>query len=87
MHVERMLQSVKLYATLWSYGIGTFQGGKGPSAADLQKRRYAQQRKRADAYIDELDKIAQTTTATFNQENRALPIQRLPVDMNNQGAE
>lgn len=53
-----MLQSVKLYATLWPYGIGIFQGGKGPSAADLQKRRYAQQRKRADAYIDELDKIA-----------------------------
>jgi len=61
---EDVAESVKLSAALQEYGTGTFRGGKGPSAPDLQKRRYNQQSKRADAYIAELDKIAQTSTAT-----------------------
>ena len=62
---EDVAESVKLSATLRAYGTGVFRGGGGPSAADLQRRRYAEQTKRADAYIDELNKIAQTSTSNI----------------------
>lgn len=48
---------------LRAYGSGPFKGGEGPSSADLRKRRYAEQNKRADAYIEELDEVNQACPA------------------------
>ena len=54
---EDVAESVKQTAILRAYGTGAFRGGKGPGSAELQKRRYADQTKRTDAYITELDQL------------------------------
>lgn len=66
---EDVAESVKLAAAaLRAYGSGAFKGGEGSSSADLRKRRYAEQKKRADAYIDELNDFSQSTAATTSRE-------------------
>ena len=60
---EDVAESLKLAAALRAYGSGAFKGGEGPSSADPRKRRYAEQNKRADAYIEELDKVNQASPA------------------------
>ncbi|KAJ7391538.1 hypothetical protein OS493_017232 [Desmophyllum pertusum] len=65
---EDVAESVKLAAAMRAYGSGVFKGGEGSSSADLRKRRYAEQKKRADAYIDELNYFSQSTAATTSRE-------------------
>lgn len=60
---EDVAESLKLAAALTVYGSGVCKGGQGPSSADLQKRRYAEQNKRADVYIEELDEVNQASPA------------------------
>ena len=56
-------ESLKLAAAVRAYDSGAFKGGEEPSSADLGKRRYAEQNKRADAYIEELDEVNQASPA------------------------
>ena len=58
---------LRLASALRAYGSGAFKGGEGPSSADLRKRRYAEQNKRADAYIEELDEVNQARLAASAQ--------------------
>lgn len=61
--MEDVAENLKLAAALRAYGSVAFKGGEGPSSADLRKRRYAEQNKRADAYIEELDEVNQASPA------------------------
>ena len=60
---DDVAESLKLAAAIRAYGSGAFKGGQGPSSADLRKRRYAEQNKRADVYIEELDEVNQASPA------------------------
>ena len=62
---EDVAESVKLAAALRAYGSGAFKGGEGPGSAELRKRRYAEQNKRADAYIAELNEVMQANPAVM----------------------
>lgn len=62
---EDVAESVKPAAALRAYGSGALKGGKGPSCAELRKQRYAEQNKRADAYIAELNEVIQANPAVM----------------------
>ena len=67
---EDVAESLNLAAALRAYDSGAFKGGEGPSSADLRKRRYAEQNKRAHAYIEELDEVKQASPAASIITNR-----------------
>ena len=60
---EDVAESVKLAVALRAYGSGAFKGGEGPGSAELRKRRYAEQNKRADAYIAEVQYLTHSLGA------------------------
>lgn len=62
---EDVAESVKPAAALRAYGSGALKGGEGPSCAELHKQRYAEQNKRADVYIAELNEVIQANPAVM----------------------
>ncbi|CAB4001638.1 Hypothetical predicted protein [Paramuricea clavata] len=52
---EDVAESVKLKRRVEGYEVGAYKGGRGPSVADLQRRRHVDQKKQAEAFCKELD--------------------------------